>query len=229
MHFSKHRKSYSKGPHRCDRIIHIHTQALMPPPQPVIAGPSLEPSDSFGHTSRHLPGSGVAISTVGETSTFDFSNPRILQPSPHSAFTRPLPPLNVQTNSPNIGLIRNEIPTIPYTISPGRFSNFLQIGHPPGLGFPYPQPLRPIIPSLHDLLNPNFHRGLGRSPTFVHTSTSSIQINYDMFKDWFGIVYSSNSIREECARYVNRQVFLFKEYELRHKSYGLYIYLFPVF
>ena len=212
MRFSKHRRSYSKGPHRCDRIIHIHTQASLPPPRPARVGPSLEPSDSSGHSSRHLSGSGVAISTVGETSTFDFSNPsnpRSIHVSPHSAFSQPLPPLTIQTISPGVGLIRNEVPTIPYTIPPGRFSNFLQIGHPPGLGFPYPQPLRPIVPSLHDLLNPNFHRSLGRSPTFVHTSTSSIQINYDMFKDWFGIVYSSNNIREECARYVNRQVFLF--------------------
>ena len=119
--------------------------------------------------------------------------------------SNPSVPLRIATDpsSPR-RLYRDVAPTIPYSIPDHLFSNSYQVGQPPVLSLSHPSTSGTGIPSLGDLLSPDYHRRLGHSSTFTQISPNIVKVNKDMFYHWYGLSSASISSRDGCALSVNR-------------------------
>ena len=119
--------------------------------------------------------------------------------------SNPSVPLRITTDpSCSRRLYRDAAPTIPYSIPNHSFSSSYQVGQPPVLSLSHPGTPGTGVPSLGDLLSPDYHRRLGHSSTFTQISPNIVKVNKDMFCHWFGLSKESISSRDGCALSVNR-------------------------
>ena len=111
--------------------------------------------------------------------------------------SNPSVPLRITTDpSCSRRLYRDAAPTIPYSIPNHSFSSSYQVGQPPVLSLSHPGTPGTGVPSLGDLLSPDYHRRLGHSSTFTQISPNIVKVNKDMFCHWFGLSRESISSRD---------------------------------
>ena len=107
--------------------------------------------------------------------------------------SNPSVPLRITTDpSCPRRLYRDVVPTIPYSIPDHLFSSSYQVGQPPALSLSCPNTFGTGIPSLGDLLSPDYHKRLGHSSTFTQISPNIVKVNKDMFWSLVWVVQCIN-------------------------------------